>query len=319
MSNRFQALLLSVLALLGALAAPNTAWAEVTCQLDSYTPMEFGRPGNPIGPVPTTSTVQVSCRSNTASDVGSTALVCIGANTPNTPRRMVRRGNQYLYYDIFSDPARTQRVDFIYNASAAVTVGAVGNWVPGTVILYGRLASPQTPSNTGNYSETVTGVWGYSTAPGSNCTTVPQASPNFTFVTSAALYGSCSITANNLNFGNTTNLNTAVVGSSAVSVTCTNGTLYRVSLNGGTGGTIANRRMRLNGTGPASVGYNLYLDSGYSQLWGDGSNGALATGIGAGSGSGTPQSIAVHGRVPADPTATTTGSYTDTVTATVEY
>jgi spore coat protein U-like protein len=70
--------------------------------------------------------------------------------------------------------------------------------------------------------------------------------------------------------------------------------------------------MRL-GAGPSTVGYQLYRDSGRTQVWGD--TAGLTYG---GTGDGATQSIPVYGRVPAQ-APQPSGTYVDTVTATVTF
>lgn len=314
-------LAIAVLALLGWLTLPGTASAAVTCRRESDTDLDFGRPGTPIGPVETTSQVVVSCAGNSA-DAGSSALVCVGVNPGSTaPRRMRRNGTSttdVLSYEIYRDPGHTEVLNLQINAFDTLTVGPGGSRVYKTFTLYGQLASPPGSPIAGTYRETVTGAMGWSTAANVDCDSVPV-SNNFTFTSRATLIGSCSINASDLNFGTYPNLATAVTGTASLAVTCTDGTLYRVSLNGGSSGSIANRRMRLNGVGPQTIAYNLYSDSTRTQLWGDEANGgSVVKGTGSGGGSGTPQTIQIYGLVPADATAIS-GNYSDVITATVEY
>lgn len=309
-----------LLALSGWLGAPSSAHAAVSCQLGSSTNLDFGRPGFPIGPVATTSTVNVTCSGSSGTDAGTTVLVCVGVDPTTDPRKMNNSvGNKKLRYNIFRDPAHSQILNYQTNAFQTLAIGLNGAAVTGTFTLFGQLTSPS-PSNpnAGDYDEPVTGRWGYSTT-ATSCDNVNPATPDFPFMARASLAGSCLIQANDLDFGSQPGLPAAVAGVTSVVVTCTDGTIYRVSLNGGSSGTIADRRMLLNGTGPSSIAYNLYSDSARTQLWGDAvTGGAMVSGIGAGSGSGTPQSIPVYGLVPPNPTATI-GSYSDVVTATVEY
>lgn len=311
-------LAIAVLALLGWLTLLGTASAAVSCRHESDTDLDFGRPGTPIGPVETTSQVVVSCAGNNA-DAGKSALVCVGVNPGGTaPRQMWRNGTNVLSYQIYRNPGHTEVLNLQTNAFDTLTVGPGGSRVYKTFTFYGQLASPPASPIAGTYKETVTGVMGWSTAANVDCDSVP-ASQNFTFRSMATLIGSCSINANDLNFGTYPNLFSPVTGAASLVVTCTNGTLYRVSLNGGSSGSISNRRMRLSGVGPQTIAYNLYSDSARTQLWGDEvSGGSVVQGTGSGAGSGTPQTIQIYGLVPAD-VAAVSGNYSDVVTATVEY
>lgn len=87
-----------------------------------------------------------------------------------------------------------------------------------------------------------------------------------------------------------------------------------MSLNAGTtsGGTIAARLMTDSSN---TLSYNLYTDVTYTTVWGDGTGGSSPV---AGTGSGSLQSLTVYGRVPSGQ-GEPTGSYSDTVTATITY
>lgn len=136
----------------------------------------------------------------------------------------------------------------------------------------------------------------------------------------------CSVnfSATPVNFGNydpTFGTPTQVTGT--ITVTCKNpptpdtGT-YSIALSTGASGSYAGRTMKL---GSEVLNYQLYTDSTYSTVWGDGTGGSQAV-------SGSYQNLndnesvtfrhTIYGRVPANqwPAA---GNYTDTITATVTY
>lgn len=117
-----------------------------------------------------------------------------------------------------------------------------------------------------------------------------------------------------VDFGSHGLLSADVNQTGTVSVTCTSGTGYTVGLSvgGGTGATITDRRM--NGPGGATVLYRLFRDSSRTLNWGDiGGSEVLA-----GTGNGSLQPITVYGRVPAQSTPAA-GDYTDTVLVTFSY
>ena len=89
-----------------------------------------------------------------------------------------------------------------------------------------------------------------------------------------------------------------------------------VALNAGThAGGPANFTARAMASGSNSLGYQLYLDSGRSSVWGDGT-GSSATS--SGTGTGSTQTIPIYGRIPSL-SGIVPGTYTDTVTVTVTY
>lgn len=115
-------------------------------------------------------------------------------------------------------------------------------------------------------------------------------------------------------FGNYTATNASAATSTAtISVTCTIGTTYAVSLDAGTtsGATTASRKMTFSGT---TINYALYQDSGHSQNWGN--NSGVDTE--AGTGNGSAQNLTVYGLLAAGQYSGP-GAYTDTVTVTVSY
>ena len=68
-------------------------------------------------------------------------------------------------------------------------------------------------------------------------------------------------------------------------------------------------------SGANTLGYQLYLDSGRTTVFGDGT---ASSSTKSGTGSGSAQSISVYGRVPTL-AGVVPGSYTDTVTVTITY
>lgn len=135
------------------------------------------------------------------------------------------------------------------------------------------------------------------------------------FLVTATVIDACQLTANNHDFGNYSSISaTDLDATSTIEVTCTNGTSYTVELNAGTtsGSTIAARLMT---DGSNTLGYNLYTTSGRTTVWGDGTGASVTV---AGTGSGSLQTLTVYGQVTAGQ-AVPVGSYSDTVTATVNF
>ena len=137
-------------------------------------------------------------------------------------------------------------------------------------------------------------------------TTVP-------FQVRATVVNNCVINAGNLSFGNSDVLTGAVRASAALGVQCTANSAYRIALNGGANGSVAERRMRNAATGE-TVRY-LISTTPDGAPWGDGTAG---TTMATGTGTGALQSLPLHGRVPAQATPSP-GDYKDTVTATVYF
>lgn len=143
------------------------------------------------------------------------------------------------------------------------------------------------------------------------------ATANNNFDVTATIIASCTITANNLAFGNYDPLAVADTDqTTTISVTCSNNAPYNIQLNGGSvAGNVAARTMDHDVTPANTLSYALFRDAGRTQNWGV-TNGTDTV---AGTGTGAAQVITVYGRITAGQTTPIVGAYTDTVTATIEY
>ena len=140
---------------------------------------------------------------------------------------------------------------------------------------------------------------------------------------SIQITASCTINAASLNFGlnvaGTTLVASNVNASTTVSVTCTTGSPYSISMDNGANASGSQRRMK---SGANFLNYGLYVDSGYLNPWITTASPSSCTPAGScylGTGSGSSQSVDIYGRVPSIGTAPPTGTYTDTVTMTITY
>jgi spore coat protein U-like protein len=143
-----------------------------------------------------------------------------------------------------------------------------------------------------------------------------------TFTVLASVSAKCSVVAPTSNLDFTTYDPTAVSQASLdVKFHCTKGTTWNVSLDG----SAANNGKGLSGShamasGADYLGYELYVDSARTQVWSPSfpvaSGKFVKSGTGTG-GSGT-DTVTVYGQVDAGQYVTP-GSYTDTVTFTVNY
>jgi len=133
----------------------------------------------------------------------------------------------------------------------------------------------------------------------------------------ATVSGTCTLTTTPVAFGTydpAAGADDTATG--AVTVTCTSGTGYTVSLDAGanelTPGDITTRRMLANTSD--YLPYQLYQDSGHTTAWGD-TGGAILTGQ---TGNGSAQAINVYGVIVKNQYVAA-GSYVDTVVVTVTY
>lgn len=135
-----------------------------------------------------------------------------------------------------------------------------------------------------------------------------------TMAVSLTVVGTCAVAATPMVFGpSSSEISTDVDAEASLSVVCTTGTAYDISLDAGTGATAshANREMT-NAADNSIVLYSLYTDAAGGTVW-DESGGQVT-----GTGDNTPQLIPVFGRVFSGQTASQ-GDYTDTIVVTLTF
>lgn len=116
---------------------------------------------------------------------------------------------------------------------------------------------------------------------------------------------------NDLDFGTATLADTNVDSTTDITVKCTTDAAYNIGLTAASGGT-GSRVMSGPGT---DIGYEMYSDSGHTNVWGD----TIGTDTVSDTGDGSNQTHTVFGRVANIPGTATAGNYSDTVTVTVSY
>jgi spore coat protein U-like protein len=132
---------------------------------------------------------------------------------------------------------------------------------------------------------------------------------------SATVVATCSLTTGAMAFGSYSG--TAVSSSADLSITCTDGAPYTIALGAGSGtsATTSARTMVNSADTTSTLSYGLYQDSAFATNWGD----TVGTDTLAGTGTGAVQTVSVYGEIPAAQLTSTTGSYADTVVATINY
>ncbi|MBD2326396.1 spore coat U domain-containing protein [Alkalinema sp. FACHB-956] len=139
--------------------------------------------------------------------------------------------------------------------------------------------------------------------------------------TSASVTANCTISTAPIGFGAydpiVANASIPLDATGTVTVTCTNGAPTVVTLgqgsNADTGSTDA-APLRRMANGAAMMSYSLYSDAGRTTVWGN----TAGTGTSQ-NGTGSAQNLTVYGQVAAGQNLVTTGSYADTVVATVSF
>jgi spore coat protein U-like protein len=273
----------------------------------------------------TTGTITVSCTWTSAVTFNQ-AQVCLNL-TGGTPRSMLN-GSKVLQYGLYSDSAHT----VAWGATSAgttpistqLTRPGISGTTTQTVSVYGQVPAAQTTVKTVSnattvYSEAIAGASTSLNYRGYTLGLLPacsQLSSNgtFSFSANASVINDCIVGATNVAFGSSAGpLSSAISANGTISVQCTNGDAYEVSLSSGNSGSLANREMK--SVAGNLVNYQLYLDAAHTMPWGDGTSGSSAS---VGTGSGAVQSLTVYGVVPAQ-TSAAPGSYSDTITATINF
>ena len=138
------------------------------------------------------------------------------------------------------------------------------------------------------------------------------------FQVTATVTASCSVAATDVAFGSYNPFSgTDGTATGTITATCTNGTPYSIDLSAGSSGSFATRTMSDGSSG--TLNYNLYSTSGGSSILGDGtSSTVLITGAGA-TGTGSGQAYSVYGTLPTGQNTAPVGSYTDSITVTLNY
>jgi spore coat protein U-like protein len=120
---------------------------------------------------------------------------------------------------------------------------------------------------------------------------------------------SCALSASTLTFNAMPTGTTAGTDAAAdISVSCSQGTAYQISLSQGSNFS-GGRRMA---NGSSYINYELYSDPARSTVW-------STSQVISFTGNGSAQSHTIFGRVPAGQSVPNTGSYADTIVATISY
>lgn len=280
--------------------------------------MEFGTVAGASTPqINVTATISVTC--SALISVNRRVCVSLPAGSGGlsiADRRMAGPSANFVQYQLYRDAGRTTVWGALGGSSPAVPVDfllLIGSRTI-TVTIYGRVFAGQTGKAVGTYLSNLTpqARWqDYILTP--SCQSVTSNLSNLpTLTTGLTIAPACTITANALSFGTVTAIMSRTATSN-LSVTCTQGRAYSIALNGGSvTGNVNGRQMRL-GSGPNTIGYQLYRNSARTLIWGN-TSGNLVTGTGTGS----AQSVPVYGAVPAQGPKPP-GVYQDTITATITF
>lgn len=299
------------------------------------------------GQVDTTTTLTITCRSSglrALTEVKITFCLGLGTGTDGLSgsRQLTNTTADTLNYQAYSDSGRTLvfgtsstssptwvQQQFSYpsilwagNGSSTVTV--YGRYPASQVLTFGAYTSPLAVSLQYAYTEPV--LMGFAPQPSSctQSTSVIQTSGLIsyaaTLIATANVAASCgTYTKTDMDFGSNVGAITSPIDrTSTISLTCVNRSPWQIGLNNGIHADVNGiRRMLLTiGANNYYIPYELYLDSGRTEPWGD----TLNFNTRSGSGTGTTQPFTVYGRALATTAqATAPGAYSDIVTITITY
>lgn len=238
-------------------------------------------------------------------------------------RRMTNYNNAFLNYDLFSDPAHTQRIGApgstpVYQVQAATT-----GYTPVTTLnpVFGLVYAGQSVPATGMFQEE--GILGtlryrYSSTgfPASaDCTSGGTGGGSVNFNSSgveATFDNACSVAATDIDFGAVPPPQSPLREHGNIRVQCAPGAAWRVGLDNGQAFDGTMRRMA---GARGYVRYQLYRDEANTQVWGNDTASMVA---GTTDHAGNIASLTVYAQVPSQPDVAA-GSYVDTVVATLYY
>lgn len=110
-------------------------------------------------------------------------------------------------------------------------------------------------------------------------------------------------------------LSTPATANGSVTVYCQGNRSFTITLSTGQSNSYAMRYMA-SGTTTTHLNYNLYTDSTYTTVWGDGTG---STGTISGSLQNSSATYPIYGEIPSPQATVVPGAYTDTITLTVTY
>ena len=140
------------------------------------------------------------------------------------------------------------------------------------------------------------------------------ATASFQVVTNVA--PECSVSATPLNFGTFSNLAVPVDATSTVTIHCVSGTAWFAGFDVGTGSGATESARKLTSGGHV-LSYSIFKDAARSVALGALESGRA--GVLGGTGTGAPEVLTLYGRVFTSPTLPPPGTYTDTITVTVQF
>ncbi|MBP1852589.1 Csu type fimbrial protein [Rhizobium halophytocola] len=269
----------------------------------------------------TTANVAISCSS--VSPNARAVTICgnfgAGSGGASSSARKLRSGSHSLDFQLSSSSAGGEPWGSYSNTSLGapqrIVLSPSHKAASGTITLYGTVLGGQPTAAAGSYASTFGAAdtaFYYAEGTALNCSAPTSGSlAQTSFTASASVAGNCLIDVTDLNFGMHGVIDEDVTAEGSVDVTCTPGTAYMISMDGGLSGANDPQR-RLMRSGTHTIAYGLYADSTYRVPWGNTDSDRVS-----GTGTGDAQVIPIYGLVEPQPAAA--GSYNDTVVVTITY
>jgi len=305
-----------LLAAIFLLLSASLAQAAV-CSIDNIGDLDFGNVDT-IGntPATTSTTVAVSCSGVTegTSTITMCANIGVGDVGESQNLREAAGTGGMLLFSLSGDggipwgSSSAPELGDPYEIDLPVSDGSAN----GSVMLHGTMPSGQQSAPVGDYSASFSGAnVDFKYAEGSHdCASLaPEGDATASFVVTASVPANCLLQTNDLDFGTTGLIGRPIDATTTISVACTPGTNYAVSIDGGGSGDPDHRVMM---SGQRSVAYGLFKDSGHADNWGMDSEASPVV-----TGDGSAHAATVFGRIP--PQSAAPGSYSDRVVVTIEY
>lgn len=255
------------------------------------------------------------------------AAVCVTLGQTGSGGRAMSNGSAQLPFNLYTDttysaaaiwggtPATPGSAAINSTLSGLLALGSISRSFP----VYGKISAGSLGAvgTVGNAS-TAYSFSGIGTVQFAFFGLIPSActagsSSTFAFQAKTAVVNDCLINAGSLAFGTANVLKAPVRATAGMTIQCTSGSSYQITLNGGLYGSGPARKMKNTHTAE-TVNYRISGSYDGADV-GDGSAGAAPL---AGTGNGSVQTLTLYGRV--SPQATPSpGDYTDTVTATLYF
>ncbi|MCV9907828.1 spore coat protein U domain-containing protein [Ochrobactrum sp. AN78] len=290
----------------------------------SITDMNFGTVNLQAGgAIDTTATLSVTCSSSL--NLQLLMRVCpnleAGSGGSSGSTRLMTSGANTLSYQFYQDANRTVP----WGSSTNATLGTVQPidviapiLGPGTATrtIYGRILGSQASKLAGTYLSVFSGGQArinyirYLLLP-PDCSTIADNPIQPSFNVQAIVNRSCTVSASAVNFGTHSAMTSNIDANGTLTINCTLGLPYSISLNGGLSNTQPTQRRMTLGT--TAIIYGLYSNSTRTVPWGN-----TAGQIVSRTGTGSIENVPVYGRVAPQPTPAS-GTYTDTVVVTINY